>query len=288
MERRTFVKTLGAIGLSTLPTITKGAESKSSPGEEFNAILIDTTLCTGCRTCEEVCLEANGMQEFEMNDSDLEKERDTSTDQLTLINLYENEENEIYVKKQCMHCSQPACASACLTKAMLKTKEGPVIWREDKCMGCRFCMLSCPFDVPKFEYHSANPKIVKCTMCFERQQKGGLPACVENCPSEAIIFGKRTELLTEAKRRIAESPDDYVNHIYGEHEAGGTCVLYLSSVPFEEINFRTNLGNDAYPELTTGFLYSVPLVIILWPPFLLAMRNAMKGKVNNAEEVENE
>jgi Fe-S-cluster-containing dehydrogenase component len=166
---------------------------------------------------------------------------------------------------------------------MLKTEEGPVIWREDRCMGCRFCMLSCPFDIPKFEYHSAVPKIQKCTMCWERLQEGQQPACVENCPAEALLFGKRKDLLEIARKRIYEAPNDYVHHIYGEHEAGGTGVLYLSSVPFDQIGFRTDLESTPYPELTKDFLYGVPVVLLLWPSFLLALSNATKK-----EEMESE
>ena len=117
--------------------------------------------------------------------------RKTNENRRSVINAYETSKGEIYVKNQCMHCNQPACASACLTKAMYKTEEGPVIWRDEKCMGCRYCMVSCPFDVPKFEYHSSNPDIVKCNMCFDRIKEGELPACVADCPAEALTFGPR-------------------------------------------------------------------------------------------------
>ena len=184
-----------------------------------------------------------------------------------------------------MHCVQPACASACLTKAMKKTDEGPVVWRGNKCMGCRFCMVSCPFDMPKFEYASANPKIQKCRMCWERLKEGQLPACVENCPAEALSFGKRSEMISEARKRIVEDSDTYFEHIYGEHEVGGTGFLYLSPVPFEQVGFRTDLGNVAYPLLTQDFLYGVPIVLTLWPAFLLALSNATKPK-SESEETE--
>jgi hypothetical protein len=144
-------------------------------------------------------------------------------------------------------------------------------------------MVSCPFDIPKFEYDSANPKIQKCRFCWERLQEGETPACVEECPEEAIIFGTRRELLEIARARIYENPDEYVHHIYGEHEAGGTGWLYLSAVPFEQLGFRTDLGTDSYPELTKEFLYAVPIVLALWPAFLLGLNNATK-KANDSEE----
>lgn len=275
MNRRSFVKTLGAVSLAALPAKKIHAQ-EGNEEKEFMGILVDTTMCVGCRGCEEACAEVNGFPEPDPDDSVLEKERKTSITQYSVINRYEVDDEEIFVKKQCMHCNQPACASACLTKAMLKREEGPVIWREDKCMGCRFCMVSCPFDIPKFEYDEWNPKIQKCNMCWERLKEGEQPACVEACPAEAIIFGKRKDLIEEAKQRIYTNTDDYVHHIYGEHEVGGTGYLYLSAVPFDKIGFKTDLGTTPFPEYTQDFLYSVPIVIALLPPLLLALSNATK------------
>jgi formate dehydrogenase iron-sulfur subunit len=143
-------------------------------------------------------------------------------------------------------------------------------------MGCRFCMISCPFDVPKFEYDSNNPKISKCIMCYDRIKEGKEPACANACEEDAIVFGKRTDLIEEANTRIYENPDDYYHHIFGEHEAGGTSVLYLSAVPFKELGFKENVGTRPYPEYTKTFLYSVPVVLTLWPAFLLALNASTK------------
>ncbi len=274
MDRRNFLKTLGVAGATALPAAKLKAEDISD-SKEFMGILVDTTRCAGCQACEEACAVANGLPEPD-TDSDLTGNRKTTTTQYSALNYYDTDVGEVYVKKQCMHCNQPACASACLTKAMHKTEQGPVVWTEDKCMGCRFCMLSCPFDIPKFEYNSAVPKIQKCTMCWDRLQAGEQPACVEECPEEAIIFGKRSDLLDEAKTRIYNNPDEYVHHIYGEHEAGGTGYLYLSAVPFEQLGFRTDLGTTPYPEYTKDFLYAVPVILTLWPPMLLALNKATK------------
>ena len=234
INRRNFFKVLGATGA----TLAIGKETFAKPAateeeiKEFKAILFDATRCVGCQTCEYSCAEANNLPE-PTDYPEAGRIRKTDETCRTVVNAFETSQGEVYTKRQCMHCNQPACASACLTQAMHKMAEGPVIWRENKCMGCRYCMISCPFDVPKFEFHSANPKITKCNMCFERQEEGKLPACVENCPGEALMFGTRRELITEARRRIAETPDMYYNHIYGETEAGGTSFLYLSPVPFE-------------------------------------------------------
>ena len=209
--------------------------------------------------------------------------RKTDESHRTVVNAFNSTKGEVYVKKQCMHCNEPACTAACLTQAMYKTKEGAVIWRGDKCMGCRYCMVSCPFDIPKFEYHSANPKIEKCNMCFDRLSEGKIPACVENCPAEALIFGKRRDLIKEARKRINDNPEQYVDHIYGEHEAGGTGFLYLSAVPFNELGFNTSLQTESYPALSKGFLYSVPTIFVLWPAMLLGLREATKNNHNNSE-----
>jgi Fe-S-cluster-containing dehydrogenase component len=254
--------------------------ARSEPDEEqkeFVGVLVDTQRCIGCRSCEMACAETHGFPEPDSDDAVMEKERTPTVSQWSIVNRYETEQGEFFAKKQCMHCNQPACASACLTKAMLKTENGPVIWREDKCMGCRFCMISCPFDIPKFEYDSPMPKIQKCTLCWERLQEGEIPACAEACPAEAVTFGKRSELIREAHRRLSESPDDYVHHIYGEHEAGGTAYMYLSAVPFEQMGFRTDIGTEAYPEFSKDYLYAVPIVLTLWPAFLLALNNATKN-----------
>ena len=275
MNRRTFVQTLGVAGASVLPMHGGHAEQELPP-KEFVGVLVDTTRCVGCRTCEMTCAETHGFPPPNPDEVVFESERSPSVTQWTLVNRYQTDKGEVFAKKQCMHCNQPACASACLTKAMLKTEEGPVIWREPKCMGCRFCMVSCPFDIPKFEYDSPMPKIQKCTLCWDRLQERKQPACVEACPAEALMFGKRRELIEEARRRIAQNPNDYVHHLYGEHEAEGTGYMYLSKVPFEQIGFRTDLDTTSYPELTKDYLYAVPIVLTLWPAFLLALSNATK------------
>jgi Fe-S-cluster-containing dehydrogenase component len=207
-----------------------------------------------------------------------------STTAWTVVNRYETAVGEVFVKSQCMHCNQPGCAAACLVSAMEKTKKGPVTWNEDKCMGCRFCMVSCPFDIPKFEYDSPVPKIQKCVMCHERLAEGKVPACVEGCPVEALTFGKRRDLMELARMRIYAQPDRYVRHIYGEREVGGTSWLYVSPVPFEELGFRTNLGIQAVPELSQDFLYSVPVVLALWPAFLFAASRATAGRSEGRSE----
>jgi formate dehydrogenase iron-sulfur subunit len=280
INRRSFLKIIGggvagaALG-NVLTPRTVRATAAAHP-TEFMGLLVDTTRCVGCRTCEAACAEAHHLPIPDISDESVfEKRRDTTVNQWTVVNRYKTEKGEVFVKRQCMHCNQPACVAACLVKAMEKRKEGPVTW-DTNCMGCRYCMASCPFDIPKFEYHSATPRIQKCTLCWERLEKGEKPACVENCPEKALIFGPRRKLIEEANKRIYQNPGQYQTHIYGEHEVGGTGYLYLSKVPFEQIGFRTDLGTTPYPEFTKGFLYSVPLVLLLWPAFLIGVNTLTK------------
>ena len=279
MKRRDLLKTLGVAAGSALMGKELAAQEKPGQGAEADpwGILIDTTKCQGCGMCEWGCAEKNGLPE---PDSSVDRTvpRETSPSQVTVVNSYETQKGTVNVKRQCMHCMQPACASACLTKALEKGPDGAVTWDADKCMGCRYCMVSCPFDMPKFEYDTPTPQLRKCELCHDRQAQGEVPACVANCPFGALQAGRRSELLVEARRRIALNPDDYVHHIYGEQEAGGTSVLYLSSVPFDQIGFRTDLSQAAYPTFTKEFLYAVPMVLTLVPPFLLGLSRATRGR----------
>lgn len=284
MNRRGFLKTLGLAGATVVCPRTSGAAEPSGGFGEPYAVLVDTTRCVGCNTCTSACAEANGLPEPE----DPEAVTRPTTTQWTAIGRYKTSKGEVFAKHQCMHCVSPACHSACLTAAMEKTPRGPVVWREDKCMGCRFCMISCPFDGPKFEYSSTNPRIRKCVMCADRIAKGQQPACVENCPEGALTFGKRSDLLRDAHKRIGDAPEQYVDHVYGEREAGGTSWLYLASVPFEEIGFPANVGETSYPMLTAPFLYSVPFVLTLAPTLLVGVAKAMRhGDEGDGHETPN-
>jgi len=286
LRRRDFFKVMCATGLSLAIGKELNASSVIKNSSEFYGILYDSSRCKGCRGCEYDCAEANGLPE-PIPTKDIKGLRKPDETRRTVINEYQTSKGIVYSKMQCMHCNEPACAAACLTEAMHKTLAGPVVWNGDKCMGCRYCMVSCPFDMPKFEYHSPNPKIQKCTMCFDtRVQKGELPACVENCPNEALTFGTRKELIQEARRRIYGNPDQYVDHIYGEHEAGGTCWLSISPVPFHELGMNTSLQKASYPSLTKGFLFSVPSVFVLVPALLLGIQQATKK--NNPNEESND
>jgi len=289
MIRRDFFRALGAAGTVAVSASTaQASETGAIAGtNDPVGVLVDTTRCIGCRMCEFGCAHANGQAnglEKPSFDEELTPQRQTTEKRWTAVQRHVVDGRAITVKRQCMHCLQPACTSACLTKAMFKTPDGPVTWRSGKCMGCRYCMVSCPFDVPKFEYHSAVPRIQKCQLCVTRVAAGESPACVASCPAQALTFGRRENLLDEARSRIYTNPDRYVHQIYGEHEVGGTSWLYLSAVPFDKIGFRTDLGTTSFPNYTKEFLYAVPLVLTLVPPLLLSLAKAGDTKDEDADE----
>jgi len=288
-SRRSFLKLIGlgggaiALAGSQLAQAATAAASTGIP----NGVLVDTTLCVGCRSCEEACNKVNHLPKPDKpfdDDSVLDNPRDTSPDAFTVVNRYSAGKGEpITRKQQCMHCLEPACSSACIIKALEKQPMGPVTYRDDLCLGCRYCMVSCPFDVPKFEYSKAAPLMKKCTFCFARQKQGSMPACVEACPVGALKFGPRSEILDEAKQRIYTNPSNYVHHVYGEHEAGGTSWLYLASVPFENLGLPT-LTTVPYPELTAGAMSTVPVVMLVWPALLMGLHHFSHRKSEVQEE----
>jgi formate dehydrogenase iron-sulfur subunit len=182
-----------------------------------------------------------------------------SADTLNVVQTH----GSIFVRRFCMHCQVPTCASVCPVGALHKTAAGPVVYDADKCMGCRYCMMACPFGVPRYEWKVALPKVKKCTMCAPRQAKGQQPACTEVCPVQAGIFGERDDLLNEAEKRLRDEPAKYFHHIYGKEEVGGTSVLYLSAVPFEQLGLPANLPTDPLPVLTYRVLSKIPYVVSL-------------------------
>lgn len=291
ISRRKFLGSLGAaIGATTTGSLTKayGAANKHFNGYPGSSgVLHDITKCIGCRKCEQACNKVNELPQPDKSFEDLsilDKKRRTQADEYTVVNQFQTKE-KIFVKKQCNHCLEPACASACFVKAFAKTPEGPVVYDASLCVGCRYCMVACPFEVPAYEYDKVlTPRVTKCTMCAPRLKEGKLPGCVEACPREALIFGERETLLKMAKSRIQKYPDQYVNHVYGEHEMGGTSWLYLSGQPFETIGMREDLGTKSAPELTSGPLSAVPIVVGLWPVLLTGVYAISKRKDKIAKE----
>jgi formate dehydrogenase iron-sulfur subunit len=277
INRREFLRRTAAItGTALIGNNSNTFASEDSQGSpERCGVLVDTTICIGCRRCEWACNQWNKnpnqpIKSFE-DKSVFQKIRRTHAPAFTVVNRFFNPKDSkpIYVKKQCMHCEDPACLSACFVDAFRKTKKGAVTYNPDVCVGCRYCMVACPFDVPAYEYNEPfAPRITKCTFCFDRISKEGrVPACVEICPTETMRFGKRSDLINLAHDRILNNPQKYVDHVYGENEVGGTSWLYLSAVPFEEIGFKTDLGKKSIPSMSKGFLFMTKVfeVVATWP-----------------------
>ncbi|MEM4302762.1 MAG: 4Fe-4S dicluster domain-containing protein [Candidatus Caldarchaeum sp.] len=228
------------------------------------ALLIDIKRCIGCRSCQVACKRWYGLPGEKTSLSPSWTNPPTMTaytwSRVRFVEL-DGENGDFkwrFVKEQCMHCLDPACASACFVGALHKTEEGPVDYDYTRCVGCRYCMIACPFGVPKLQWDRIRPYIQKCVMCVERIREGMKPACASACPTGAIMFGEREELLKEARKRIAQG--GYVNHIYGEKEAGGTSVLYISDVPFEKLGFP-KVSEQPYPKLTAASLEKIPFVV---------------------------
>lgn len=244
-------------------------------------ILTDLTKCIGCEACVTACKEINNLP------SDGGKELNATT----WTNI--RRQHGVNIRQQCMHCLDPACASVCPVAALEKTDTGPVIYHEDRCMGCRYCVMACPFEVPKYEWDKVLPRVQKCIMCYEKRvAKGEQPACTSVCPTGATIFGDRDKLIMTARRRIEENPGRYVDHIYGVQEAGGTSVLYLSDVPFEKLGFKA-ARTDAYPKLTWQVLSQIPTVVGVGGVAMVGIwwiinRRITMEKIRNGELTEEE
>jgi Fe-S-cluster-containing dehydrogenase component len=236
-------------------------EAKAAPvaaPPDAVGMLYDTTRCIGCKACVVACAEANDLRpETAWSEGLWQAPVDLNEKTKNIIKLYEDGPTRSFVKQQCMHCLEPACTTACMIGALKKREYGIVTYDPDLCVGCRYCQMACPFNVPKFEWSNAyTPVIVKCEMCNHRLAEGKIPACCEVCPREAVIYGKRTELLEEAHRRLQASPDRYIPKVYGESDAGGTQVLYLSHVPFDKIGLP-DYGERPVPETVKTIQHTV-------------------------------
>jgi Fe-S-cluster-containing dehydrogenase component len=272
INRRDFLKISGAVLGCALASQVQSARAEVDPGQQLG-MLYDATICVGCNACTNACRQWNDTAPETDARLVYDAPQELSADTWTLIQLYKEGDEYSFVKRQCMHCLHPACVSGCPVHALQKTADGPVTYDKDRCIGCRYCMYTCPFHVPRFEWETAHfPLIAKCHFCYEsRYQKGiGGPACADRCPTGALIWGKRADLLAEAESRLAASPDRYVNHIYGKDDAGGTSVIYLSHVPFEKLGLQ-DLGTRPVPEISEGTANLVLPGVLVGGPLLLGM-----------------
>jgi formate dehydrogenase iron-sulfur subunit len=227
------------------------------------SVLVDLTRCIGCRGCQTACKEWN---ELPARRTAFKGEYTNpirlNSDTYTRIRFSEKDDKGrpvwSFIKEQCLHCKDPACASVCPVAALNKSADGPVVYDYDRCIGCRYCMLACPFRIPTYEWESPRPWVQKCSFCSERIKDGLVPSCIKACPTTTMFYGEDKEVMAEAKTRIADNPGKYVNHIYGEKEAGGTSWLYISNVPFDQLGFTRNVPQVNLSDFTWDYIAKVP------------------------------
>lgn len=241
-------------------------------------LLFDSTRCIGCGACSAGCKEANELP--------LPVEQRTTAYTWTTV----EHRAGLNVRRLCMHCLDPACVSVCPVAALIKTEEGAVTYDARKCIGCRYCIMACPFDVPKYQWDRAVPIVGKCTLCIGRVRSGEQAACAQVCPTGATLFGDRDSLIAEARKRLRAAPARYLDYIYGLTEAGGTGVLMLSSVPFDALGLKTRLPRQPLPLLTWEVLSKVPDFVVAAGAVLYGVHwiTARRDDVRLAQPVESE
>lgn len=258
--RRRFLKGLGtgALAVALAGTHAASAQAASEPVSGGWGVLIDLTRCTGCESCVLACKKANNRPNPDAIPVQLDVEAYCFLDTHTVLDA-DGVLTEQPVKRQCMHCLNPACAAACTVGALCRQSNGAVTYEADKCIGCRYCQYACPFGIPAYDWDNPLGLIHKCEMCAERLNEGGMPACVGACPNGALRFGPRAALIAQAHAQIASNPHRYVDHVYGEHEVGGTSMLYLSAVPFQALGFPT-LGDAIIAGDANVIMERTPLI----------------------------
>ena len=244
-------------------------------------VLVDLTRCIGCRSCQVACKSWNDRKADPTTLGDnFTNPKQLNSDTYTRIGFIEQDNGGqpvwSFIKNQCMHCADPACLSACPVGAFSKTEQGAVVYNFGRCIGCRYCMVACPFNIPKYEWESTNPWIRKCTFCADRLAADKTPACIKVCPTNVMFFGPIEEVKKEAEKRLKDSPGKYVDHIYGKDEAGGTQWMYLSAIPFEQLGFNTVIPAVKLPSLTWNMLGTIPAkvgAIVVGLGLIAAFRN---------------
>lgn len=301
VSRRSFIKggLAGTVAVSVLKDKATHASGDFEGYPDSMGVIVDVTRCVGCRSCEAACNKEQGLPEpaeafddFSVFDQRFHgQRRRTDEAHYTVVNKFDLPEldHPLFKKFQCNHCNEPACLTSCFVNAYTKTPEGAVIYNSKVCVGCRTCMIACPFYVPTFKYSTAfSPRIMKCIFCYDtRLKEGKAPACVEACPQEALTFGKRTDMLEVARQRIRENPGKYVDHIYGEHEAGGTSWMYLSPVPFDKVGLATNVPKEPILNFVKAFLAIVPMVLTIWPALFVGF-HLLATRKDNIKELQND
>lgn len=287
--RRGFLKGLAvgslAAGSAAGTALAAGGVTRFTGYPGRKGLLHDSTLCVGCRSCELACTRANDLPPPEPALGDarvFDVTRRVSDRLYTVVNRYRPAEGNrpaVFRKHQCMHCSEPCCASVCFVGAFTKTREGPVYYDESLCVGCRYCVFACPYYALAYEYdRPVSARVVRCTMCYDHATGRANPRCAQACPTGAILFGERAELLLVARERMRQSPGRYYPEIFGEWEFAGTSWLTLTGMSPSQVGLLENVTHQPLPDLTTSFLSLAPLVAAIFPGLLAGFYAFTKRK----------
>jgi formate dehydrogenase iron-sulfur subunit len=290
LTRREFLKrssgaVLGSAFLLNILPVCNDVPTENTAAGDSASMLYDGSICVGCRACQMACKNRSDRPLPPVTDEQAlyEEPQDLSANVWTLIKLYRSEEGKefAFFKAQCMHCLEPACASVCPVGALEKTSTGPVVYHAERCLGCRYCMAACPFGIPRYQWSKTWPLVQKCDFCAARQVQGLQPACSQACPTGALVYGKRGNLLSAAETRIQDHPREYVNYVYGKDEVGGTAMLYLSKVPFEKLGLPKP-GTGITSQITWPYLLAVPGIIVVVGSLMTAIYATNQRKLKEA------
>lgn len=304
VSRRDFMKITGSVATTAAAAMVGAEDAVASHGPHLEpdrvGVLTDYTQCIGCRRCEWACAQENDLPFGDLSSCDdtsvFGEERRPSAEQYTVVNRYEpleGHDRPLDVKVQCMHCEHPPCVSACIVGALKKDPHGQVTYDASACIGCRYCMIACPFQIPAYEYHKPlTPRVMKCTMCVDRTLHGDtIPACVEICPQEALTFGKRSDLLELARDKIRRDPDRYYPHVYGEYEGGGTSWLMIGDRDFRETGMP-EVPDYSPAEVTERIQHGIfrgfsgPLMVFALVSLLGKSMGDQEGRLNREDKHE--
>jgi len=259
MSRKDFLKAAGAsllVAPLAMEGLTGGQRSPVQQIGKRKAVLVDSRRCIGCRGCQVACKVWNKLpaEQTEVSGGEYTNPTDFSPITWKVVHFkeigdYDNTKSGTgglkwrMLADNCKHCLEPTCVSVCPSGALWKRSDGPVLYDVNRCIGCGYCEMSCPWGIPNFdeEIHS----IRKCTMCFDRIDQGLEPSCVATCPTDALQY-----MTLEEVQRVAREAETKGLHTYGLSEVGGTSWIYISDVPFSEFGLQDydSMTQNAFEE----------------------------------------